>query len=109
MATHVSPAGRPIRSLWKGYTSDWDLHQLRHTAISLRAAHDYTEVDLKRFSGHTSLRSLERYIADNREAAKRKAREWERRQRSLWQLPSSQPSLKPPLHMIVSTEEGSAK
>lgn len=47
------------------------------------AAHDYTEVDLKRFSEHTSLRSLERYIADNREAAKRKAREWERRQRSL--------------------------
>jgi hypothetical protein len=39
-----------------------------------------TIVDLKRFSGHTSLRSLERYIADNREAAKRKARAWERRQ-----------------------------
>ena len=71
---------RQADTLWKGYTPDWDLHQLRHTAISLRAAHDYTEVDLKRFSGHTSLRSLERYIADNREAAKRKAREWERRQ-----------------------------
>ncbi len=74
---------RQADTLWKRYTPDWDLHQLRHTAISLRAAHDYTEVDLKRFSGHTSLRSLERYIADNREAAKRKAREWERRQRSL--------------------------
>jgi integrase len=72
---------RQADTLWKGYTPDWDLHQLRHTAISVRAAHDYTEVDLKRFSGHTSLRSLERYIADNREAAKRKAREWERRQR----------------------------
>lgn len=72
---------RQADTLWKGYTPDWDLHQLRHTAISLRAAHDYTEVDLKRFSGHTSLRSLERYIADNREAAKRKAREWERRER----------------------------
>ena len=72
---------RQADTLWKRYTPDWDLHQLRHTAISLRAAHDYTEVDLKRFSGHTSLRSLERYIADNREAAKRKAREWERRQR----------------------------
>jgi integrase len=71
---------RQADTLWKGYTPDWDLHQLRHTAISVRAAHDYTEVDLKRFSGHTSLRSLERYIADNREAAKRKAREWERRQ-----------------------------
>ncbi len=71
---------RQADTLWKGYTPDWDLHQLRHTAISLRAAHDYTEVDLKRFSGHASLRSLERYIADNREAAKRKAREWERRQ-----------------------------
>ncbi len=59
----------------------WDLHQLRHTAISVRAAHDYTEVDLKRFSGHTSLRSLERYIVDNREAAKRKARAWERQKR----------------------------
>ncbi len=74
---------RQADTLWKRYTPDWDLHQLRHTAISLRAAHDYTEVDLKRFSGHSSLRSLERYIADNREAAKRKAREWERRQRSL--------------------------
>jgi integrase len=74
---------RQADTLWKEYTPDWDLHQLRHTAISLRAAHDYTEVDLKRFSGHTSLRSLERYIADNREAAKRKAREWERRERSL--------------------------
>jgi integrase/recombinase XerC/integrase/recombinase XerD len=70
---------RQADTLWKRYTPDWDLHQLRHTAISLRAAHGYTEVDLKRFSGHTSLRSLERYIADNREAAKRKAREWERR------------------------------
>ena len=73
---------RQADTLWKGYTPDWNLHQLRHTAISIRAAHDYTEVDLKRFSGHTSLRSLERYIADNREAAKRKAREWERRQLS---------------------------
>jgi integrase len=72
---------RQADTLWKHYTPDWDLHQLRHTAISVRAAYDYTEVDLKRFSGHTSLRSLERYIADNREAAKRKAREWERRQR----------------------------
>jgi integrase len=72
---------RQADTLWKRYTPDWDLHQLRHTAISVRAAHDYTEADLKRFSGHTSLRSLERYIADNREAAKRKAREWERRQR----------------------------
>ena len=72
---------RQADTLWKKYTPSWDLHQLRHTAISVRAAHDYTEVDLKRFSGHTSLRSLERYIADNREAAKRKAREWERRQR----------------------------
>jgi integrase len=72
---------RQADTLWKHYTPDWDLHQLRHTAISVRAAHDYTEVDLKRFSGHTTLRSLERYIADNREAAKRKAREWERRHR----------------------------
>jgi site-specific recombinase XerD len=71
---------RQADTLWKAYTPEWDLHQLRHTAISVRAAHDYTEVDLKRFSGHTSLRSLERYIADNREAAKRKARAWERRQ-----------------------------
>jgi hypothetical protein len=80
---HARLSYRQADTLWKGYTPDWDLHQLRHTAISLRAAHDYTEVDLKRFSGHTSLRSLERYIADNREAAKRKAREWERRQHSL--------------------------
>jgi integrase/recombinase XerC len=71
---------RQADTLWKQYTPGWDLHQLRHTAISVRAAHDYTEVDLKRFSGYTSLRSLERYIADNREAAKRKARAWESRQ-----------------------------
>src|SRR5260221_3097072 len=71
---------RQVDTLRNKYTPGWDLHQLRHTAISVRAAHDYTEVDLKRFSGHTSLRSLERYIADNREAAKRKARAWERRQ-----------------------------
>ena len=51
-----------------------DLHQLRHTAISARAAQGYSEVELKRFSGHQSLRSLEVYIAHNREAAKRKAR-----------------------------------
>jgi integrase len=74
---------RQADTLWKRYTTNRDLHQLRPMAISLRAAHDYTEVDLKRFSGHTSLRSLERYIADNREAAKRKAREWERGQHSL--------------------------
>jgi len=60
-------------------TPDWDVHQLRHTAITVRAAHGYTEIDLKRFSGHQSLRSLEGYIAANHEAAKRKAREWERR------------------------------
>jgi len=71
---------RQADTLWKAYTPEWDLHQLRHTAISVRAAHGYTEIDLKRFSGHTSLRSLERYIADNREVAKRKARAWERRQ-----------------------------
>jgi len=69
---------RQVDTLWKGYTPGWDLHQLRHTAISNRAAKGYTEVELKRFSGHTSLRSLEVYIAHNREAAKRKAREWDR-------------------------------
>ena len=51
---------------------------MRHTAISIRTAKAYTHVDLKRFSGYRSLRSLERFIAENREAAKRKAREWER-------------------------------
>jgi integrase len=70
---------RQADTLWKRYAPGWTLHQLRHTAISARAAKGYTEVELKRFSGHTSLRSLEGYIAHNREAAKRKAREWERR------------------------------
>ncbi len=70
---------RQADTLWKHYTPDWDLHQLRHTAISARAARGYTEVELKQFSGHTSLRSLEGYIASNREAARRKARDWERR------------------------------
>src|SRR6266568_2754740 len=60
---------RQADTLWKGYTPDWDLHQLRHTAISARAAQGYTEVELKRFSGHQSLRSLEVYIAHNTEAA----------------------------------------
>jgi hypothetical protein len=46
----------------------------------MMAAQGYTEVELKRFSGHQSLRSLEVYIAYNREAAKRKARAWERRE-----------------------------
>jgi integrase len=70
---------RQADTRWKQYTPGWDLHQLRHTAISARAAQGYSEVELKRFSGHQSLRSLEVYIADNREAAKRKARAWERR------------------------------
>ena len=65
-------------TLWKRYTPAWDLHQLRYTAITAWTAKGYTEVDLKRFSGRTSLRSLEAYIAHNREAAKVKAREWER-------------------------------
>jgi len=71
---------RQANTLWKQYTPGWDLHQLHHTAISVRAAHDYTEVDLRHFSGYTSLRSLEHYIADNRKAVKRKARDWECRQ-----------------------------
>ena len=70
---------RQADTRWKRATPGWDLHQLRHTAISARAARGYTEVELKRFSGHQSLRSLEGYIADNREAAKRKARDWDRR------------------------------
>ena len=74
---------RQADTLWKKYTPAWDLHQLRHTAISARAAHGYSEVELKRFSGHLSLRSLEVYIAHNREAAKRKARSWERHDRSV--------------------------
>jgi len=35
---------RQADTLWKRYTPNWDLHQLRHTAISLRAVHEYTEV-----------------------------------------------------------------
>jgi integrase len=76
---HARLSYRQADTLWKKYTPGWDLHQLRHTAISARAAHGYNEIELKRFSGHLSLRSLEVYIAHNREAAKRKARAWERR------------------------------
>ncbi len=76
---HARLSYRQVDTLGKGYTPGWDLHQLRHTAITARAAKGYTEVELKRFSGHTSLRSLEVYIAYNRESAKYKAREWERR------------------------------
>jgi len=76
---HARLSCRQADTLWKKYTPGWDLHQLRHTTISARAAHGYNEIELKRFSGHLSLRSLEVYIAHNREAAKRKARAWERR------------------------------
>jgi hypothetical protein len=38
----------------------------------------YMEVDPKRFSGHRSLYTLERYLAENREAAKRTALERQR-------------------------------
>jgi integrase len=76
---HARLSYRQADTLWKKYTPGWDLHQLRHTAISARAAQGYNEIELKRFSGHLSLRSLEVYIAHNREAAKRKARDWERR------------------------------
>jgi hypothetical protein len=55
----------------------WTVHQLRHTDINVWAANAYTDVDLKRFSGHRSLRSLDRYMAENREAAKCKTRESE--------------------------------
>jgi integrase len=79
---HARLSYRQADTRWKQYTPDWDLHQLRHTAISVRAARGYTEVELKRFSGHRSLRSLEGYIAENREAAKRKAREWERHEQA---------------------------
>ena len=72
---HARLSYRQADTLWKKYTPDWDLHQLRHTAISARAAQGYNEIELKRFGGHLSLRSLEVYIAHNREAAKRKARE----------------------------------
>jgi hypothetical protein len=41
---------RQTDTLWKRYTPAWDLHHLRHTAISARA-HGYSEVELKRFSG----------------------------------------------------------
>jgi len=75
---HARLSYRQADTLWKQYTPGWDLHQLRHAAISARAAQGYTEVELKRFSGHLSSRSLEVYIAHNREAAKRKARAWER-------------------------------
>jgi integrase len=58
---------------WKCYAPGWTLHQLRHTAISARAAKAYTDVDLKRFSGHRSARSLERYRAEIRATAKCRA------------------------------------
>jgi hypothetical protein len=38
-------------------------------------ANAYSDVDLKRLSSHRSLRSLERSIAENRAAVKRKAQE----------------------------------
>jgi hypothetical protein len=55
------------------------LHHLRHTAIARVPPTVTNEIELKRFSGHLSLRSLEVYIAHHREAAKSKARAWERR------------------------------
>jgi hypothetical protein len=72
---HARLSYRQADTLRKHYTPGWTLHQLRHTAISVRAAKAYTGVDLKRFSGHRSLRSLERYMAENRAVGKRKAQE----------------------------------
>jgi len=70
---------RQADTLWKQYAGDLSIHQLRHTAISERAARGWTEFELKQFSGHSSVRTLEGYITANREAQKRKAREYERR------------------------------
>ena len=36
---------RQVDTLWTRYTPAWDLLQLRHTAISARAAHGYSEVE----------------------------------------------------------------
>jgi hypothetical protein len=66
---HARLSYRQADTLWKAYAPGWDLLQLRHTAISARAAQGYTEVELKRFSGQQSLRSLEVYIAHNRAAS----------------------------------------
>ncbi|MBV9171222.1 MAG: site-specific integrase [Chloroflexi bacterium] len=49
---HARLSYRQADTLWKKYTPGWDLHRLRHTAISAGAAQGYTEVELKRFSGH---------------------------------------------------------
>ena len=69
---------RHTDTIWKLYTPGWALHHLRHTAISVQAANAYTDVYLKRFSGHRSLWSLKPYLAENREAPKRKTQESER-------------------------------
>jgi len=43
---HARLSYRQADTLWKKYTPGWDLHQLRHTAISARAAQGYTEIEL---------------------------------------------------------------
>jgi hypothetical protein len=75
-------SSRQAGTRWKQDTPGWDLYQRRPTASNARAAQGDSEVELKRFSGHQSLRSLGGYIADHREAAKRTARAWERRDTS---------------------------
>jgi hypothetical protein len=78
---HAPLPSHQTDTLWKARSPGWNLHQLRHTAIGARAANGYTEIELMRFSGQQSLPNLESYIAHNREAAKRKARAWERQDR----------------------------
>jgi integrase len=49
---HARLSYRQADTLWKKCTPGWELHQLGHTAISARAAHGCSEIELKRFSGH---------------------------------------------------------
>ena len=60
---------RHANTFLKKHPPAWDLHQFRDNAIS-RAAHGYSEIELKRFIGHVSPRSLEADMAHNPEAAK---------------------------------------
>jgi len=69
---------RQADTLWKKYTPAWDMHQLRHTAISARAAHGYSEIELSASAG-TCHYAASRSTSPTIERPPKARRVWERR------------------------------
>jgi integrase len=67
--------------LFKKWSGGATLHQLRHSALTHDAEDGWDVTMLKTKSGHTSLRSLERYARPSTEALARMQREHDRNRR----------------------------